>query len=228
MKPVNLLPGEHRRVVTSSRPGSAYAVLGVLAVVLGMTVMYVLAGNQVKDSETRAAAAKQEATTAEGKFAQLDAFTDFASIKETRVASVYSVAQSRFDWERLMREVSRVLPKGAWLRTTEATVTPASDDAAPATATSTAVASGPTAQFVGCARSQSDVARLMTRLREMHRVEDVSLNESLQEAPKGAPTLDNCGRLIKFDVTVEYTATRPASEAPRGATRVPASLGGGS
>jgi hypothetical protein len=40
--------------------------------------------------------------------------------------------------------------------------------------------------------------------------------------------VDNCGSLYKFDITVSFSPTAPARERPRGADRVPASLGGGS
>jgi hypothetical protein len=72
---------------------------------------------------------------------------------------------------------------------------------------------------------------MMVRLRKLYRVDDVTLNESTQEAIAGEEvqtTLENCGRYYKFDLTVTFSPTPPASEAPRGATRVPASLGGGS
>jgi Tfp pilus assembly protein PilN len=140
--------------------------------------------------------------------------------------SVASVAASRFDWERLMRELSRVLPEGSWLHATDATVKPESAD--PADPAAAAAPAGPTANLVGCTPNQSDVARMMVRLRQMHRVEDVELGSSAQENPTEDPTFDNCGKSYKFDLTVTFSVTSPASEAPRGAARVPASLGGGS
>jgi hypothetical protein len=89
------------------------------------------------------------------------------------------------------------------------------------------VPSGPTATFVGCTPKQSEVAKILVRLREMHRVEDVKLNESLRETGVSDVTVDSCGPLYKFDVTVSFAIT-PPSEAPRGSSTVPASLGGGS
>jgi hypothetical protein len=41
-------------------------------------------------------------------------------------------------------------------------------------------------------------------------------------------TLQSCGRLYKFDLTVSFSPVPPANEAPKGEPRVPASLGGGS
>jgi hypothetical protein len=62
----------------------------------------------------------------------------------------------------------------------------------------------------------------------MYRVTDVTLNESTQESAGGETSLQNCGDLFKFDLTVTFSQASPVDEAPKGETRVPASLGGGS
>jgi hypothetical protein len=228
MKAVNLIPGDQRRARASGeRSGSSYVVLGVLAVLLLMAVGYVMTSNGLNDNKTKATQAQHEADALEAQAAQLDSFTDFASIKEQRLAAVKTAADQRFDWERLMREVSRVMPEGSWLQTTEASVLGDTAPVGTVPADPTAVPSGPTATFVGCTPKQSEVAKILVRLRAMHRVEDVELNESLRETGVSEVTVDSCGPLYKFDVTVHFAIT-PPSEAPRGSSSVPASLGGGS
>jgi Tfp pilus assembly protein PilN len=124
MKAVNLIPGDQRRATPSGNAsGGAYAVLGVLAVLLVMAVAYVMTANSVNDKQSKAAAANQEADAAESKTKQLGSFTDFASIKDQRLAAVTSAAQTRFDWERFMRELSRVMPEGSWISETSASAT---------------------------------------------------------------------------------------------------------
>jgi Tfp pilus assembly protein PilN len=228
MRPVNLLPQEQRRRTPREGSGkTAYAALGVLALLLAMVVAYVLTSNSVTERKNDAEAARVEADRLEAEAAQKDNFTDFAQIAQTRMQSVADAARGRFDWERLMRELSRVLPEGSWLHATDASTTPDSSDPVPDPAAAPAP-TGPTANLVGCVPEQSDTARMMVRLRQMHRVEDVELASSAQESPTEKPTFDNCGSSYKFDLTVTFSATSPASDAPRGATRVPASLGGGS
>lgn len=230
MKAVNLIPSEQRRARPSGNgSGGSYAVLGVLGVLLAMAVAYVLTSNTLNERETKAAEARQEADAVEAQTAQLGSFTSFAGIKEQRLASVATAAETRFDWERLMRELSLVMPAGSWLQSTDASVTGASDGTSGATSTtSTAVASGPSATLVGCTQRQSEVAKMMLRLRQMHRVTDVKLNESAREQGDDEVTLDSCGRLYQFNLTVSFEPVAPAKEAPRGSTSVPASLGGGS
>jgi len=233
MKAVNLIPTEQRRArPTGKASGAAYAIVGGLAVVLAMLVGYVLTSNTANERQTQTAEARQEADALEAKAAQREDFTDFASIKEQRLTSVMQTGQARFDWERMMRELSLVMPKNSWLQTTNATATgaAATDGSVPTgtATTSSATLPGPTVTLVGCTPKQSQVATMMMRLRELHRVSDVTLNESAQEDGSTEITVDSCGPLWKFDVTVSFEPTAPSKEAPRGSASVPASLGGGS
>ena len=228
MRAVNLIPTEQRRAKASGKgSGIAYVVVGALAVVLVMAVAYVLTSNKVNENETKAAQAKQEADALEAQAAALGSFTNFAAIKEQRLASVVTTAQARFDWERMMREVSMIMPEGSWLKTTQASVLGDQDAAADAAGSTVPVVVNPAATFVGCTKKQSEVATLMVRMSGMHRVTDVELNQSAQEAADGEASIDSCGRLYQFDVTVTFEPVA-TQEAPRGSVRVPASLGGGS
>lgn len=229
MKAVNLIPGDQRRAKASGNiSGGAYGVLGVLAVLLLMAVAYVITSNSVNDSKSKAAQAHQEAVAASSKAEQLGAFTDFSSIKEQRLTSVMAAAQTRFDWERFMRELARVMPADSWVHTTTASVAGDAATGNVAAAAATATPSGPQATLVGCTPRQSQVATMMVRLEQMYRVTDVALNESAQESTGSDTTVESCGRLFKFDLTVTFSPVEPSNEAPKGETRVPASLGGGS
>jgi Tfp pilus assembly protein PilN len=230
MKAVNLIPSEFRRATPSGKgSGGAYVVLGVLAVLLLMAVGYVTTTNSVNDNKSKAAAARQEADAAKSKTEQLGSFTDFASIKDERLAAVTAAAQTRFDWERYMRELSRVMPKGSWINSASASVTGEGVGTVTAsTAVDPAAAATPKANLTGCTPRQSEVARMMVRLEQMYRVTEVTLNESSQDTAGTETTLQSCGRLYKFDLTVSFSPVQPANEAPKGETRVPASLGGGS
>ena len=230
MKAINLIPSDQRRArPTGERSGGAYVVLGVLVVLLVMAVAYVTTANSVNDNSSKAKAAKQQADALEAQASALDSYTDFASIKEQRLGAVVMAAQTRFDWERLMREIAHVMPTGSWLQTTQASVLgdPTAGAAPAADPNVVAAPSGPEATFVGCTPKQSEVAKILVRLRSMYRVTDVELNESLREPGVAEVTTDNCGPLYKFDVTVTFAPATPV-EAPRGSNRVPVSLGGGS
>jgi Tfp pilus assembly protein PilN len=231
VRPVNLIPQDQRRRRPSESSGKgAHALLGLLAVLLAMTAAYVLTTNTVTERENDTEQARVEADRLEAEAASKGGFSDFELIAQTRAASVVAVASTRFDWERLMRELSRVMPEGSWLTSANASAAGATEETATAsTGDPAAAATGaPAANLVGCTPKHSDVARMMVRLRQLHRVADVSLTQSSYAEEAGPAALDSCGPNANFDLTLTFDATPPAVEAPRGAPRVPVSLGGGS
>jgi Tfp pilus assembly protein PilN len=229
MRPVNLIPQDQRRRKPSEGSAwGAHAVLGVLAVLLAMAVGYVLTANSITEKESQAEEARIEAEQLEAQAANKESFTDFAEIAQTRAASVAAVASTRFDWERLMRELSRVMPAGSWLTSASASVA-GSPDATGDPAAAASGAGAPSANLTGCTPKHTDVARMMVRLRQLHGVVDVTLTQSSRDDAAGASgAIDSCGRNTSFDLTLTFSPTAAVAEAPRGATRVPASLGGGS
>jgi Tfp pilus assembly protein PilN len=232
VKPVNLVPQDQRRRVASEGDGkSAPIALGVLAALLALVVVYVLINNSFTERKSETAAASAEADRLEARAGQQASYTDFAQIAVTRTQSVAGVAVKRFDWERFMRELGRVMPEGSWLQSADASVNgdPTSGGSSTPPADPSAVVEvAPAANLVGCTPDQDDVARMMVRLRQLYRVDDVVLNESSLGANEEEATVVNCGPLYTFNLTVNFTAAGPSKEAPRGTRGVPASLGGGS
>ena len=222
MRPVNLLPEQHRARVSTGRTGGAYAVIGVLAALVVMVMVYALTANQVNSRKTQEVKASQEAQALEARAASLNSFGDFVQVKQTRLASVRDLARGRFDWERFMRELSLVLPSGSWVKEVEASATGIADEGQ----ASGQPSGQPSAKLTGCTPRQPETAKLMVRLRRMHRVDDVALNESTQESGGGAATLASCGKLYAFDLDVSFLPA-PPPEGPGAQKRVPASLGGG-
>jgi hypothetical protein len=123
-----------------------------------------------------------------------------------------------------------VMSSGSWLQTTDASVTGEVAGAEASTPVAGAVvAPQPKVNLVGCTPDQSDVAGMMVRLRQLHRVSDVELNQSsTQLSATGDASVDNCGRNYQFDLLVSFSPTPPQTEAPHGENVVPTSLGGGS
>jgi Tfp pilus assembly protein PilN len=231
MKAVNLLPDQHRRGPRQGAPsGGAYVVVGVLAALLVMLVAYTFTANQANSRKSDAAVAKQEAAQLEAKAESLGSYGNFAQIKATRTASVKQLASSRFDFERMLRELASVLPRGGWLKEANASVTgetgTETTTAAPAAG---ATAGQPALALIGCAPRQSDVADFMVRLRQLYLVSEVELGESKRGETGTPPTPDNCGSYLEFNLTVKFSSAAPtADETPPGRRSVPARLGGGS
>lgn len=224
MRPVNLVPPSQRIHRGGRRPGSAYAVLGVLGVVLVAAVVYVLTANQVTSKQDELAKVTQEAQAAQAQAQAIGSFGNFASIKATREQSVASLAQARLDWERLMRELSRVIPEDVFINTLDATSVGAAASGGQSSGTSSTSA-GPSLKLSGCAPSHPDVATMMVRLRRLSRAKEVTLSDSTKvgggdESAGGSGA--GCSRGAAFTVTVEFDPAQPGTP-----ESVPTHLGGG-
>ena len=218
MRPINLLPARYQPARASGeRPGIGYAAIGALAVLLLMIVLYVVTNNGINDANEKTAQAQAEQQVAQAKIGQLQAYGDFATLRQTREQAVRGVAQARFDYERLLREVALVLPHNTYLTQFSSG---AGSGAAPTTTTGTTTAGGPTITVSGCAPSHPGVATAIVRLRKLHNIDDVDLKSS-QKAGGDAAAGTAC--------TVQWTATltfKPETAATV-AEPVPARLGGG-
>ena len=232
MNSVNLLPGHLRpRVAAGARQNGAYVALGVLGLLLIAVTVYVLSLNVITSNENELAELKARKTEADQRAGALSSFGDFQQVKATRVASVKSLADARLDWERLLREISKVLPDGVWLTALEGS-TGATGEAAVA-----GQAPGPSLTVSGCAARQETVATTLLRLRQLNLAVDVSLDESARPEPfesaaasaAPAPTTtgagQDCGDGYTFSATVALANVPPVTEESR---RAPVALGGGS
>jgi Tfp pilus assembly protein PilN len=215
LRPVNLLPVRYRPARASGeRPGIGYAAIAALLVLLLMVLGYVLTKNGINDANEKTAQAQVEQQAAQQRVGQLQAYGDFSKIKAAREAAVASLAQVRFDWERLMREMALVLPKDVYLT---------AFSAAPGGATATAAAgaasaTGPLVSLSGCAPSHPAVADTLVRLRKLHNVVDVTLSTS----SKAAGAVGGACRTSWTASASFQPETAPTAPAP-----VPARLGGG-
>lgn len=227
MRAVNLLPDQYRRRVPTGTAGGAYVVVGALLFILVAAAIYILASNQVNDRKDELVKVKNETAVAQAEASSLAAFGSFSTIKNTRVNSVRGLAGQRFDFERLMRELAHVLPRGSWISTFDASASPAAAAAAGGTSTG----SGPSLRLTGCAPTPSVVATVLVRLRKLHRSQDVRLASSTRAGTQAASGSEGCGSTrnrpnYSFELNVDFTPTATRSDLVA-TDKVPASLGGG-
>ena len=191
MRAVNLIPGDQGRRSGAGGAGSAaYYVLGALGVLVVAMAIYVLTGNQVNSRQGELANASQEATTLEQQAAALKPYTDFATLSQKRTQTVASLADSRFDWERAMRDLARALPENVWLTSLVGTVKPGvsfEGGGSGATGSLRAAMPLPAIEILGCTESHSEVSRVMARLRTMRAVQRVSLSSSEKSEAAAGP-----------------------------------------
>ncbi|MDX6698280.1 MAG: hypothetical protein QOE65_1677 [Solirubrobacteraceae bacterium] len=232
MRAVNLLPVDHRRGGDGSATG-AYVVLGVLAALVVVVGLYVVNANSVTSNRSKLANTQQEATSLEQQAAAFKPYADFAGLSQARVQTVSDLAKSRFDWERVMHELSRAMPGDVWLTSLVGTVKPgvtlegAGDSGTGSLRSSLAL---PAVEMVGCTESQAAVSRVMARLRTLNGVERVSLAASEKSA---AASADNGGgasqtdcrngssRFPQFQMVVFFKAPKELTTAPDASAAAP-------
>jgi Tfp pilus assembly protein PilN len=177
MRPVNLLPsdlreGAHAPMRTGPIP---YILIGALAAVLLGVGLLVVAGNQVSERKDEVATLKREDAVAAQEAKRLAAYTQFQALHEQRLATITSLADSRFDWERVMRELSLVLPHDVWLTDLNASASGESEGGGGSLRGSIV---GPALEIEGCAAGQESVAGFVTALKDIDGVTRVGVESS--------------------------------------------------
>ena len=197
MKRMNLLPPE-LRPRDGARHGSSYLVIGALfASVVAMLVYGIVIGG-VRSDESELASLKDETAQANARSEALRPYGDFADMKAQREHSVRAVADTRFNYERLTRELARVLPAGVWVGHLE--VAPAPPDQAAVQAGADPVEgtqTPPPAMTVsGCAPSQDVVADTLDNLRALTGATNVALGSSTHSAVNGETSTSKQPHLV--------------------------------
>ncbi len=185
MRPVNLIPPEARRGDKAPmRTGAlSYVIVAVLAVALLGVTGVVLTNNQISDRESEKSGLASQLAEAQAQAERVGSFANFASLKQAREQTVASLAQSRFDWERVLRELAIVIPENVWLTHLTATVSPdvqLSDSGSSSSAgvSGTDSVLGPALQIQGCGAGHEAVAGFLAALRDIGGVTRVAVLSS--------------------------------------------------
>ena len=229
MRPVNLIPpedrrGEHAPLRTGPLP---YVLLGALvALLLGVTAIVVI-NNQISEAQNEVTQLEGEDAAASAKAQRLAHYTQFRAMSEQRVETVSSLADSRFDWERVMRELALVLPHDVWLVGLTATAAPgvSVEGGGGGGSNMRGAIAGPALELNGCAHGQEAVAGFVTALKDIDGVTRVGVQSS--ELPEegqgnsgeggggGSDSGDECRTrkfIAKFEIVVAFDAA-PVAEA---------------
>lgn len=216
MRPVNLIPPEDRRGEQAPlRTGAlVYLVVGAcVAVLIGVTAL-VLANNTVAERTAELNQVEREDAEATAEAQRLAPYVQFRLLSEQRTQTVASLADSRFDWERVMRELALILPGDVWLVKLEGSAAPGAGGEQSGGGDLRASASGPALQLVGCAKGQEGVAAFITALKDIDGVtrvgvESSELPDERNAAGAAESSDDDCRTrefIAKFDIVVAFDA----------------------
>jgi Tfp pilus assembly protein PilN len=245
VRPVNLIPPEDRRGDRAQlRTGpTPYVLLGVLALALVVIAFMTMTSNQISDREAQIAALETREAAATARAEALRPYADFAALSEARDATVTSLAQSRFDWPRVMNELALIMPDDVWLTAATGTVSPEVQLQGATTVEGRDQVTGPALELVGCGATHEAVAEFVAALEDIDGVTRVGLaNSTRPDAVSGAvggggassqsSASDDCrtrDTIARFEIIAAFDAVPPppaaeaAPAAPAPETTAPAS-----
>jgi len=188
VRAVNLLPPDTRGASKSSAELAAgpeikggagpFVVLGVLAACVAGAAGIVTTDNTIKQRSADLDQLAQRQQAMQAQVAKLKPYADFDAAAKARVQTVRDIAGSRFDWEQALRDLSRAIPQDVTLRQLSGDI---ATDAGGQGGSLRGAVSAPAITLQGCTRGQTQVARLMARLRDIDGVTRVSLSSSAKE-----------------------------------------------
>jgi Tfp pilus assembly protein PilN len=198
VRAVNLIPADHARKRRSVGTFAQLAVVSPIVVAAALAGGYFVTKSQVEDRRGTLRVLQDELARLPKPAAESPANAALAAQRDQRVRALAAALQGRIAWDRILREVSSVLPEDIWLTTLQANTTPIAPAPAPAapvagsdtttsesTTTTTTPAPAPATPASGTALvlngytySQEGVARFMSRLQVIPELADIVLERS--------------------------------------------------
>jgi Tfp pilus assembly protein PilN len=211
VRPINLIPTEERRARgSSSRNGPLpFLVVGALAALLLGVVMLIHLSNQVSDRETEVANLQAEKAVVTAQAEKLAPFTAFAQVAEQRTSTIATLANDRFDWPRVVKQLSVVLPANVWFTSLSAS--------AGAGGSEGGAVGVPSLSIQGCTTSQDAVAAFVSVLKQIDGVTRVGLESSVSgesqegESVSGASPCSVGSKTI-FSIEVVFDGAPPSPD----------------
>ena len=203
MRAFNLLPREEVRQTTVTRRATP-AQLGIavagLVLAAALASMVLITNATVADKERRRdelrsqLAARNIAAQAPAREEAGDAA--LVQERDARRAAVAGALGARIAWDRLLRDLSLVLPEDVWLRSLRGSSAVASADPVAPPPTDPAAAPKNTLEIVGYARGHEDVALLLSRMDVMPEIASVGLASAVATELEGEDVVDFTVRAI--------------------------------
>ena len=175
MRAVNLLPRDDPSRRTKTNVPVIVGIAGATLSVALVGMMYMSASGSVHDRQSQLDAARAELQLVPPPVQQSSGQAGLAEQQKARVIAVQAAMVRRVAWDRVLREVTLILPEDVWLLSLSG-ISPASPASSAASTVTSATPSGFTLN--GYTYSQDGVARVLTRLMVVPDLTDVQLASS--------------------------------------------------
>lgn len=173
MRAVNLLPGDEGAGGRKAPP------LPILLACVGTVLVAALTAVMFLSASSNVAAKRRALTQIRAQYEAIPAppvpppgVTQLPQEKQTRLTALSTALGQRVAWDRLLREVSQVVPSDVWL----VNLTALAPSLAPASAAASSATQGFT--VLGCTYSQDSVARFLARLQVVPDLTGMTLHKS--------------------------------------------------
>ena len=199
MRAVNLLPRDEARKRRQPGAVALTAVLGSVLVTALVAGLFLNAASSVTAKQTDLDSLRAELAAIPPPAPTPAAQTNLETEKSARISLLSAALAQRVAWDRLLREISLVLPEDVWLETMNA-------NAADQTAALAPGQTKPTGglNITGYAYSHDGVARLLARLNLVPQLDRVKLNTSAIDQGAGRG-------VVKFAITAQLREAAPSS-----------------
>jgi Tfp pilus assembly protein PilN len=204
----------------------AYLVVGALAAAVIALTALVVTENQISNRQAEATQLQAEAQSIEARAQELAPYTQFAAVREQRLETVTGLADSRFDWRRVLNELSLLLPANIQLTSLAGTASPEVGLSGGAGVGMRSQIAGPALEVAGCGTSQAAVAGFVETLKDIDGVTRVGFQGSSSggEGENATSTTSCAGvKSASFQMVAAFDAA-PIAPAQTGefVTEVPA------
>ena len=186
MRAVNLLPkddGRQRGPSFRDNPLVIGAVVGSVLVTAVLAAMFLTASTSVADNQKHRDAVVAELAATSVPPPTVPGASELEQEKNARIGALAAALSGRLAWDRVLREVSLVLPDDVWLSSLSATAPIA---ASPTTAAGFAIN--------GRTYSHDGVARLLARLSVVPHLSNIQLQHS------SVATSDTGRKVVEFSI----------------------------
>ncbi|HEV7640142.1 MAG TPA: PilN domain-containing protein [Gaiellaceae bacterium] len=196
MRAVNLLPGQDTGESKALPIPILAGCIGTVVVAAVLAMMFLSASSQVAKERSALQRLQAESAAIPAPPPPSPVVAQLPQQRQTRTTALATVLGQRVAWDRLLREVSQVVPSDVWLVTMNAQ--------APSTATPAAgQAAAPAEGFIvqGCTYSQDSVARFLARLALVPDLSGVTLGKSSSSSTSGGSDTSTCpSKMVSFQL----------------------------
>lgn len=201
MRAVNLVPRDESRARRQPGAVSLTAVLGAVLVTALLCGGFLMVSSGVSERQAELDAVRAELAAIPPPPPPPETHANLVAEKDARLTLLGKALASRIAWDRVLREISLVIPDDVWL---EAMNTNGPDPTVVAPLPGQGAAPPGGFSITGYTYSHDGVARLLARLSVIPHLENVKLGSSVLDTEGARPT-------VKFAISASLRRAEVAS-----------------